>query len=299
VTNIDQLLEVVYDLRRGRVGEHERPHKPVLLLSLLEMVDLGKMKGNRIPFGDELRDCFKAYFEIVRCADDKATIENPFYYLQGDQIWLVNTNQGRLQDQVSMKRLKEMGAVGSFPPDVWLLLQSELNREQVREGILCRFFSAKRPILREFINERLRRQSGSELAEEEKEFNSKRDGAFRRVVVDLYDYQCAACGLRIKLPLETITFVDAAHLIPFSESHNDHPSNGIALCKNHHWAMDRNLIAPGVDMKWRVAGSILSQRSTGEAELARLAGSPVLPPHDPQFSPSRDSLRWRMERLGA
>jgi len=31
----------------------------------------------------------------------------------------------------------------------------------------------------------------------------------------------------------------ATHLIPFSESRNDHPTNGLALCKNHHWAMDR------------------------------------------------------------
>ncbi len=26
----------------------------------------------------------------------------------------------------------------------------------------------------------------------------------------------------------------ATHLIPFSESRNNHPTNGLALCKNHH-----------------------------------------------------------------
>jgi predicted restriction endonuclease len=31
----------------------------------------------------------------------------------------------------------------------------------------------------------------------------------------------------------------AAHLIPFSESRNDHPTNGLALCKKHCLAMDR------------------------------------------------------------
>ena len=36
----------------------------------------------------------------------------------------------------------------------------------------------------------------------------------------------------------------ATHLIPFSESRNDHPTNGLALCKNHHGTMERNLIAP-------------------------------------------------------
>jgi len=30
----------------------------------------------------------------------------------------------------------------------------------------------------------------------------------------------------------------AAHLIPFSASRNDHPTNGLALCKNHLGTMD-------------------------------------------------------------
>ena len=31
----------------------------------------------------------------------------------------------------------------------------------------------------------------------------------------------------------------ATHLIPFSASRNDHPTNGLALCKNHLGTMDR------------------------------------------------------------
>ncbi len=58
-----------------------------------------------------------------------------------------------------------------------------------------------------------------------------RNPAFRRKVLEVYDYQCAACGLRIKLPDASLTFVDGAHLIPFGISRNDHPTNGIALCK--------------------------------------------------------------------
>jgi len=82
-------------------------------------------------------------------------------------------------------------------------------------------------------------------ARDEAARQSGRNRAFRRKVLEIHDYQCAACGLRIKMPeVSDLTFVDAAHLIPFSESQNDHPNNGLALCKNHHWAMDRHLIAP-------------------------------------------------------
>jgi len=69
--------------------------------------------------------------------------------------------------------------------------------------------------------------------------------------------------------------------------------------KNHHWAMDRYLIAPGPDLRWHVASTLIPHRSTGEAELAQLAHHPVLPPHDLAFTPDQRALQWRMERLGA
>jgi putative restriction endonuclease len=93
----------------------------------------------------------------------------------------------------------------------------------------------------------------------------------------MYDHQCAACGLRINIPgVQDGTFVDAAHLIPFAETGNDHPTNGMALCKNHHWAMDRFLIAPGIDGRWRTSPRLIAHRSAGEKALADLRGQVVL-----------------------
>ena len=136
----------------------------------------------------------------------------------------------------------------------------------------------------------------SRAAEDPPEFG--RCPAFRRKILEVYDHQCAACGLRIKLPqTDDLTFVDAAHIIPFSVSRNDHPTNGLALCKNHHWAMDRCLIAPTPDRVWRVSLLIEPRRSSGEAELRALDGKPILLPHDEAFVPSQFALAWRAEML--
>ena len=35
----DDWLERQYNLRRGKRGSHERPHKPVLLLSIMDLLD--------------------------------------------------------------------------------------------------------------------------------------------------------------------------------------------------------------------------------------------------------------------
>jgi putative restriction endonuclease len=95
--------------------------------------------------------------------------------------------------------------------------------------------------------------------------------------------------------------VEAAHIIPFSVGWNDKPTNGIALCPNHHWAMDHHLIAPCPDSKrrqgvWR-ASARLDDRLHGQRELAALAGRPVIPPGEGKFFPAEEGLRWREEKL--
>jgi hypothetical protein len=50
-------LERLYTLRRDKRGSHERPHKPVLLLSILDLLDRGASASR--------------YFEVVRERDDR------------------------------------------------------------------------------------------------------------------------------------------------------------------------------------------------------------------------------------
>jgi predicted restriction endonuclease len=76
-----------------------------------------------------------------------------------------------------------------------------------------------------------------------------------------------------------------------------HPTNGLALCKNHHWAMDRDILAPGPDLHWHVSKLIDPRRSNGESELADLSGKSLLLPKDPAFHPDAEGLEWRCHKL--
>jgi putative restriction endonuclease len=171
------------------------------------------------------------------------------------------------------------------------------NRQLMREALIARYF----PHLSSFKNQQSsidNHQSIARVAEDELEYG--RSPAFRRTILTIYDHQCAACGLRIKLPAgNDVSFIDAAHLIPFAESRNDHPTNGLALCKNHHWAMDRNLIAPCPDHHWHVSKILDPRRSNGEKELIELSGKSLLLPQDAAFHPDATGLQWRCERLSA
>ncbi len=89
--SIDEAIEILYGLNVGVIGSgnnrHERPHKPLLLLAVLDLIAAGRASADRVPWSQELREKFAAYFEAVRRNDDQNTPENPFYYLKGDEFW--------------------------------------------------------------------------------------------------------------------------------------------------------------------------------------------------------------------
>ncbi|MEZ5277058.1 MAG: HNH endonuclease [Opitutaceae bacterium] len=300
--NLQDYIDRLYRLKRDKSAGHERPHKPALLLAILDLIDSGAIKANRIELSDQLITKFKAVFATVAEKDDRPTIQNPFYYLSGDGFWHLQPSKGNqplyvpgiVRAPKSVAQLRKEADYAYFDPDLWTLFQSRKIRNEVRSYLIARYFPDK----------------ATELARLGYEYGEKRDDtdgrtaesplrstAFRRIICELYDHQCAACGLRIRLENE-LSFVDAAHLIPFSASRNDHPSNGIALCKNHHWAMDHSLIALNHDDTWAIAPIINPRRSAGEQELSALDGHRIIRlPSEQDFRPAAAGRESRMHRL--
>lgn len=301
---LDQAIERFYDLNPGVTpveegAPHERPHKPLLLLAALDLIDEGKATPDRIPWCQDLRDRFTARFLQVRKHNDQNTPENPFFRLQTQGFWQAWIEDGNRRIPLQATPLiNQIGRVFAKLTDgLEFTVRTPNDRQYLREALLSRYF----PELSSFKNQKssiTNHQSLSLVAEEELEYG--RSPAFRRTILTIYDHQCAACGLRIKLPAgNDVSFIDAAHLIPFSESRNDHPTNGLALCKNHHWAMDRNLIAPCPDHHWHVSKILDPRRSNGEKELIELSGKFLLLPQDQAFHPDREGLEWRLRKLTA
>jgi putative restriction endonuclease len=299
-------LERLYNLRRDKSGSHERPHKPVLLLSIIDLLDRGIITGNEVPLSEELVKTFKRFFAVVRRENDQPTIQNPFFFLCGDKFWrLVPAagereiyKEGATSGTPSVAELRRRALHGKFDDGMWQLLSEAVTRHQLREALVARYFPEDREKLAAITGTSRTADQPSVLREE---MPPGRDGAFRRTILEVYDYRCAACGLRVLLD-QTVSLVEAAHLIPFNFSRNDKPTNGMALCPNHHWAMDRHLIAPVPDSKklagmWRVNESRLDDRIEGQRDLVAIAGKSVIPPGEEKFYPALESLRWREEHL--
>lgn len=299
----DAAIERLYDLHCGTTpveegSPHERPHKPLLLLAAFDLIDEGKASPERIPWCQDLRDRFSARFLTVRKHNDQNTPENPFLYLQTQGFWRACVEEGSQRRPLDRTPLVgQMGSVfASFTDGFQHLAAIPESRRILREALIARYFPH---LSSSFLPpSTISDPRSAAVAEESPGYG--RSPAFRRLILEIYDHQCAACGLRIRLPAgNDVSFIDAAHLIPFSESRNDHPTNGLALCKNHHWAMDRDIIAPGPDLHWHVSRLVDPRRSNGEKELYELAGKSVLLPKDSAFHPDDTGLHWRFNKLSA
>lgn len=312
-STLAQAIEAIYRLNVGVVGHgadrHERPHKPLLLLAVLDLIAQGKATPDRVVWCRDLCERFALYFQHVRKRDDQCTPDNPFLYLRKEGWWqpFRNAETGvhpldklpRAQDT----KTGQVWASISSPVAPWMLTAAD--RLQLRNAIIARYFPHARALLSAHFVEHGLLELPQALETPDLDTGSApgRSAGFRRVILEIYDHQCVACGLRIRVPQrDDLSLVEAAHLIPFSEPEfggNDHPSNGIALCKNHHWAMDRFLITPTPNGLWRVSSIIDARRSNGESELRALDGKPLLKPLDDAFKPAEDALYWRLQRLAA
>jgi hypothetical protein len=102
---------------------------------------------------------------------------------------------------------------------------------------------------------------------------------FRKNVQRAYKFRCLFCGSKWPPPQKGLApGVDAAHILPWGEFDLDHVTNGIILCKQHHWAFDNHLLVLGyANNKYYVAIQLedtvgYADDPTIKTELERVCG---------------------------
>jgi predicted restriction endonuclease len=75
--------------------------------------------------------------------------------------------------------------------------------------------------------------------------------------------------------------------------------NGLALCKNHHWAFDHGWF--GVDDDYRIVipqERFMEEAAVESREMVAFRGEAIGLPREREFRPSLEGLRWHRERWG-
>ncbi|MBD1847447.1 HNH endonuclease [Cyanobacteria bacterium FACHB-63] len=286
------------------------PHKPILLLSVIELIEQQKIKHNQIELSPELIATFLKYWSNLVTTNHQSNIALPFFHLRGDKFWHLALHAGYEGNIASIKpslqALRNSTQYAYVDNELFELLQQPASRIHLTQILIQAWFPTqvlqvqKLYQVDEFqeIQNKLHEQGGAtyqveDLKDEEKIF--VRNAAFRRVVVSLYEQRCAFCRLKI-ISQDSQNIVDGAHIKPFSEFRDDRFDNGISLCKNHHWAFDRGWFGIGNDYKIIVPRDRFYEESPIHTKsMQDFHEEPILMPTQPEYQPRIESLQWHRD----
>ena len=295
------------------VTAHQAPYKPLLLLCVLDLLDSGGISSNLIEITEDLAELFGRYWERVLPFGRPGNLALPFFHLRGDGFWhlIPRHESARLGSQIAyVSRLREEILGARLDEKLFDLARSKENRDRLRSVLIDSYFSPEtRGIVSEqsainrgafFYSEELLRSPedpkvGETLPVEEAYRPAVRDQGFRRAVVTAYLHRCALCGIRVRT-LDGRTTVAAAHIVPWSVTHDDRPANGMALCRMCHWVFDEGLmrVSSGYEI---LASPHLNVADNLPGYLTNLEGRGILGPSRGPFWPDVGSLRWHRENV--
>jgi len=295
--NQDYWLRRLQALRIDRARGNPAPHKPLLLLVVMEMVEKGEIAGLEVPLSPDLAFRFGVFWSVVAGRRTQSPdVRMPFHHLASSGVWQPLTSEGKPSPD---KRLTTMVRMD---PDFFDCVSNDQFRNRARRTLIETepyFLPGERIALYSLLK---LRPAAAEIRESGAIFKSNvqmgRDARFRiEVVIIAYRYTCALTGYRLTtLGMESI--VDAAHIHAFSDSRNNDPRNGLALSKNAHWQFDHGLWSLNDDYRVLVNREKFTEDGMSGQRLQDLEGRRISLPVDAKYWPERSSLAWHRQRHG-
>ncbi len=284
-------LAILGKLRVNR-SQGPAPHKPLLLLILLEMIENGDLQSRVLKLTPELAFRFSQFGIIVaHRRTQRMDIRLPFFHLSSDTIWNTFSKSGIPSLDPKSTQYVEINE------EFYLLAQDSAFRSKARAVLIQSYFEPSEQIaLASLVNISISDVSNANTAvyETEASYQSGRDVRFRLDIVAAYNYTCALTGYRVTT-IGGASIIDAAHIHQFSASRNNDPKNGIALCKNAHWMFDQGLWSLDDDYRIIVSHDSFEEQAHNQKSLRDFQGSRIALPSNPKLWPDLQHLAWHRE----
>jgi putative restriction endonuclease len=319
--DLPKYIKAFSSLRTDRTGRwvsltnSQAPHKPFLLLSVLDLFAQGFIQSNLIELTPDLGDLFATYWSSIMSVERHGNIALPFFHLRSSGFWHLIPQPGQegfligLKQVDTLSRLKKITIGAKLDDELYALLQMEDARDTLRTVLIETYFSTDAQnalIAQTSLNiqsftysqeliDKARRQIKETLVSIGEPQQLIRDQGFRKAIIHIYEHRCAFCGVRL-LTVDGHSVVEAAHIVPWTISHNDDLHNGMALCRLCHWTFDEGLLS--VSAKYLVVVSPeLRIVSNIPAHLTTLESRPIIPPKEQELNPDLEALTWHRQNV--
>lgn len=120
------------------------PHKAILLLSVMELIESGVIKSNRIELTERLEQTFMRLWKryVGTSIVFQPKIATPFWHLQNEPFWSLYLNDGKdlstVTSPYSIKRLRE-NTHAIMDSELFALMQDEDCRARLRVTLIGQY----------------------------------------------------------------------------------------------------------------------------------------------------------------
>ena len=296
------------------------PHKPILLLSIIQLISKGIITTNRIFITAELLLAFKQNWNQLVKTRHTRNFSLPFFHLRSEPFWYLVAKPGKevvttsSNSIKSFKNLNETIAFAEIDRELFFFLQEIQNQLWFEQLILENYFPETKHLYsrleKNYEEESIENQILNEPKEvyqnyiqslretlEEDEYEEElfvRGGLFKKTIPKIYSHTCCITGMKIQSS-HNLQMIDACHIYPFSLSGDDTVTNGIALSPTMHRAFDRGLLTINSNFLVRVSPSIQEEES--RFTLSQFEGKQIILPEKEKYYPSQESLSWHNKEV--
>ena len=153
MSNISQLTF----LKTNKIAGAKAPHKPILLLTIIDLVEQRKIISNHISMSDTLQEQFARNWSryVGHSSLFKANIATPYWHMQGEPFWKLILQDGRevTKDNFqgspySVSNLKTQVRYAAIDQELFKLMQTVDGRAQMRTLLISTYLTNK-PIQKE------------------------------------------------------------------------------------------------------------------------------------------------------
>lgn len=293
--------------------KYRAPHKPLLLLSVLDLIEEGTIKTNFIELSPELGETFTLYWNIVTDLDRKGRMVYPFFHLKKESFWHLVPKPEKeeilnsIHEISSVYRLLDIILGAKLDDELFYLTLNKKERDLLRSIIIEKYFdeSIKNQLVVQsktnveaykYSIELLKKNYKVKDIQLDMAYKEKvRDQGFRKAVITAYDHRCSFCGIRMRTP-DGHTAVDGAHIIPWSVNQNDKPQNGLSLCKFCHWTFDEGLL--GVSNNYSIiASKRLNTNQNIAGHIILFEGRDIFKPAEKYLWPDQESIEYHRNKI--
>jgi putative restriction endonuclease len=296
------------------------PHKPILLISVIQSFQQGLFTTNEIFITPEIVGLFKSNWKKLVNTSHQCLFALPFYHMSTEPFWSLIPNKGCeiwVKSKNSMRSFSNLITAikcARIDEELKCLISNKGESEILLHFILDKYFPETKKnfnphgsnyvtdIENQIIHDpknmyqkrllKIREELNNDEFQEEIFIRSN---VFKKEIPKIYNFTCCISGLRVDA-IDNVSMIDACHIIPFSESYNDTISNGIALCPNLHRAFDRGLIS--INEKFQVlVNKNFTEPYISLYNIKQFEKNQITLPDNPLYYPASESLSYHMKKF--